>query len=51
VTPTPGMRLIYTHILDSFRKLWSFRMWDSGMDINLEDGTSYTIQYREAFLN
>jgi len=25
-------------------------MWDKGMDINLEDETSYTTQYQEAFL-
>jgi len=50
VTPTTGMLLIPAHILDSFRKLRSFRKWDKGIDINPEDETSYTTQYREAFL-
>jgi len=44
------MRLISAHILDPFRKLWSFRKWDNGMDSNPEDETSYTTQYQEAFL-
>jgi len=50
VTPTPGMLLISAHILDHFRKLQSFRKWDTGMDIDPEDETSYTTQYQEAFL-
>jgi hypothetical protein len=50
VTPTKGMLLISTHILDPFRKLRSFRKWDKGKDINPEDETSYTTQYQEAFL-
>jgi len=50
VTPTTGMLLISTQILDPFRKLRSFRKWDKGMDINPEDETSYTTQYQEAFL-
>jgi len=50
VTPTTGMLLITAHILDTFRKLRSFRMWDKGMDINPEDETSYTSQYLEPFL-
>jgi len=50
VTPTTGMLLITAHILDSFRKLRLFRMWDKRMDINPEDETSYTTQYQEAFL-
>jgi len=50
VTPTRGMVLISAHILDPFRKLWSFRMWDKGMDVNPEDETSYTTQYQEAFV-
>ena len=45
-----GMLLISAHILDPFKKLRWFRKWDEGMDINPEDETSYTIQYREAFL-
>jgi hypothetical protein len=44
------MILICTHILDSFRELRSFRMWDKGMDINPEDETSYTTEYHEACL-
>jgi len=50
VTPTMGILLISAHILDSFRKLRSFRKWDKGMDINPVDETSYTTQYQEAFL-
>jgi hypothetical protein len=50
LTPTMGMLLISSHILDSFRMLRSFRQWDKGMDINHEDETSYTTQYPEAFL-
>jgi len=50
VTPTTGMLLISTKILDPFRKLRSFRKWDKGMDINPEDESSYTTQYQEAFL-
>jgi len=44
------MLLISTHILDPFRKLQSFRMWDKGMDINPEDKTSYTTQHQKAVL-
>jgi len=50
VIPTTGMLLISAHILDPFQNLRSFRKWDKGMDINLEDETSYTKQYQEAFL-
>jgi len=50
VTPMTVMLLISAHILDPFRKLGSFRKCDKGMDIDLEDATSYTTQYQEAFL-
>jgi len=50
VTLTTGKRLISAHILDPFRKLRLFRKWDKEIDINPEDETSYTIQYKEAFL-
>jgi len=50
VTPTMGMHLISANILNPFRKLWSFRKWDKGLDINPEDETSYTTQYQQAFL-
>jgi len=50
VTTTTGMLLISANILHSFRKLRSFRKWEKGMDINPEDETSHTTQYREAFL-
>ena len=50
VTPTMDMLLISARILDPFWKLWSFRKWDKGIDINPEDKTSYTTQYHEAFL-
>jgi len=50
VNPSTGMLLIAAQILDPFRKLQLFRKWDTGMDINPEDETSYTTQYKEAFL-
>jgi hypothetical protein len=34
-TPTPGMLLISSHILDTFCTLRSFRTWDKRMDINV----------------
>ena len=42
VAPSMGMLLISAHILDPFRKLQSFRMWDKRMVINPHDKTSYT---------
>ena len=51
VSPTTGMLHISAHVLDVFRKLRSFRKWETGMDINYNDETSYTTQYQEAFLN
>jgi len=45
-----GMVLISVHILNPFRTLRSFRKLDTGMYINPEDGTSYTSQYQEPFL-
>ena len=50
VTPKTGMLLISADILDPFRKLRSFRKWDKGMGNNHQDETSYTTQYKEAFL-
>jgi len=50
VTPTMSMLPIWAHILDLFRKMQLSRKCDKGMDINLEDETSYTTQYQEAFL-
>jgi len=50
VTPSTGMLLISAHIVDSFRKMRSFRKWDKGMDFNPDDETPYTTQYKEAFL-
>ena len=50
VTPSTGMLLISTHILDPFRKLRSFSKWDKGLDINPEDETFYTTQYQQACL-
>jgi len=49
-TPTTGMLLISTYILNLFRKLRPCRKWDKGMDIDPENETSYTTQYQEAFL-
>jgi hypothetical protein len=42
VTTMTCVLLISALILDPFRKLRSFRMWDKGMDINPEHETSYT---------
>jgi len=50
VTPTTGMLLISSHILDPFWKLWSYWKWDKGMYTHPEDKTSYTTQYHEALL-
>jgi len=50
VAPSTGMLLISAHIVDSFRRLRSFRKRHEGMDINPEDKTSYTTQYQEASL-
>jgi len=49
VTPTTGMLLISSHILDPFQKMQSFMKWDKWMDIEPEDETFYTAQYQEAF--
>jgi len=49
VIPTTGMLIITAHIHDPFRKVWSVRKSDNGMDINPEDETSYTTQYQETF--
>jgi len=50
VTPSTGMLLISTPILNPIRKLRSFRKLHKVMDINPEDETSYTTQYQELFL-
>jgi len=50
VTPLMGILLISAHILDHFPKLKSYRMCDTGMDINPEHDTSYPAQKQEAFL-
>jgi hypothetical protein len=50
LTATTGMLHISGHMLDSFRKVRSFRKWANGMDTNPEDETSYTTQYEEASL-
>jgi len=41
LNPTRGIHLISAHLLDPFRRLWSFRKWDKGMDMNPEEETSY----------
>jgi len=48
VTPMTGLHLISASIVYPFQKLQSFRKWDKGMDIFLEDETSYTTQYQQA---
>jgi len=50
VTPTTVVFRIFADILDSFRKLRSFRQWDKGLDINPEDETFHTAQDQEDFL-
>jgi len=50
VTPATGMPLISPHILVPFRKLQSFTKCDKEMEINPEDETLYTTQYRYGFL-
>jgi hypothetical protein len=50
VTPTTGMLIIMAHMPDRFGKLQSFRKWDTAMDINPEDETSYTTPYQKALL-
>jgi len=47
---TTRLPLISAYILNLFRKLRSFRMWEKGIDINSLDKTSYTTQSQEAFL-
>jgi len=50
VSPMTGMLRISAHVFDPLCKLRSCRKCDKGMDINPEDETSYTTQYKEAFL-
>jgi len=50
VTPMTDMLHISAHIVNPFWKLWAFRKWNKGLDINSEDKTSYTTQYQESFL-
>jgi len=50
LTPSTGMLLISSHILDSFRKLQSFSKWERGMDINPQEEISYSTQYQEGIL-
>jgi len=50
VTPTMGMLVISTHIVDPFRKLRSFRNSDKGIDIDPVPETLYTTQYQALFL-
>jgi len=44
------MLLISAHILDHLRKLWLFRKWDQGMDINSEKEALYTTQHQNVML-
>jgi len=50
VTQTTGMLFLCAQILDPFLKLQSFRKWDKGIDINPEDETSYSMQYKQTIL-
>ena len=50
VTSTTGVLPISAHILNRFRKLWSFWGWDKVIRIHPEDETSYTGRYKQAFL-
>jgi len=47
---TTGMLLISADILNPFRKLRLFRKWHKDLDMNPEDETSYTTEYKEVFL-
>jgi len=49
-TTTMGMFGSSADILDSFRKLQTDMKGVKGLDINSEKKTSYTTQYKEAFL-
>ena len=51
VTPESGLLLILAALLDPFRKAKTFKLWDSRMNIDPRDPTSYTFQYTEAFLS
>jgi len=43
MSPTTAMLLISADVLDPFRKLRSFTMWDKRMYINSENETFYTV--------
>jgi len=47
ITPMARVLLTSADSLDSFWKLWSFRKWDEGMDINLENEISDTPKHPE----
>jgi len=49
VTSSMAMLLISGLVLDHFQKLPSCRKWDTGIDINSKNKTSYTAQSQEAF--
>jgi len=42
------MLLILAQILDPFWKLWSFRKWEKGIDINPDNETSYATKWKVA---
>jgi len=50
VTQTTGMLLIPVHILNFFQKSESFWMWDKGINTNPRNETSYTAEYKQAFM-
>jgi hypothetical protein len=50
VTPTTHLGMIYTDILDPFRKLRLFRKWGMGTDTNPGDETSHITQLEDALL-
>jgi hypothetical protein len=45
-----AMFLLSAHSLYTFQKLQSFWKWGKGMDIHPVEKTSFTTQYKEAFL-
>jgi hypothetical protein len=50
VTQMTGQLLISVHVLEHCPNLQSIWKWDMGIDNNLDNMTSYTMQYQMAFL-
>jgi hypothetical protein len=48
VTPSMGLHLISTHMLNPFHNSGLFRKWDKGMNILAVESTSYSMEFQEA---